>query len=153
MKNKKPKATKEKPVLKMNTPLDYTLDGNSVWLTVKGFSVYVQKTDEGISVDIYPLDNEAARESLASCYAFDSELESDDAAPAPIQPISQGLVNAAARAMEVIPEDELEEYSDYGEDNEFPRLYWERETGNGITNLSYWEWVNLQKKKKLNHES
>jgi len=54
---------------------DYYLkdNENSVWITVGDISVYVVRTDEGVVVDLYPLDNENA-ESLASTYAFFSEV-------------------------------------------------------------------------------
>jgi len=46
------------------------------WITVGVGSIYVRKTDEGISVDIYPV-NQEDKEAIASCYVFDHELESD----------------------------------------------------------------------------
>lgn len=54
---------------------DYTLENESVWITVKGFSVYLKKTDEGVIVDIYQKGQECLSESLAGTYAYDSELE------------------------------------------------------------------------------
>jgi hypothetical protein len=53
---------------------DYTLTDGAAWLTVKKFSIRINATDEGVVVDIYPLGDECS-ESLASCYAFDSEAE------------------------------------------------------------------------------
>lgn len=49
---------------------------DSIWLTVKGFSVRVLSTAEGVLVDIWPLGKEDA-ESVASTYAFDTEIEGD----------------------------------------------------------------------------
>jgi hypothetical protein len=58
---------------------DYTMDKNgSVWIDVRGFSVYLHTTDEGIIVDIF--NAEQLREAfplaapIASTYAFDHEL-------------------------------------------------------------------------------
>jgi len=50
---------------------DYRLsDGaNSAWITVGTLSVYIYKTDEGVSVDIYPR-YEGDGEALASCWAL-----------------------------------------------------------------------------------
>jgi len=50
---------------------EVVLEGDSMWVRVKGASIYIKKTDEGVAVDIYPRDS---GESLASCYVFDSEL-------------------------------------------------------------------------------
>lgn len=53
---------------------EYELDKSveSVWVTVNNLSVYIKRTDEGVVVDIFPLNREDG-ESLASTYAFDSE--------------------------------------------------------------------------------
>lgn len=66
-----------KRCLKYNGDSDYTLDQNSdsVWITVKGFSVYIKKTDEGVVCDIFEKGKESSYDSLASTYVFDSELE------------------------------------------------------------------------------
>lgn len=55
---------------------DYTLNDNGVWITVKGFSVHLTKTDEGVLVDIYAKNDEMS-EAIASTYALDSESEND----------------------------------------------------------------------------
>ena len=57
----------------LESDTDLTLNGESCWITVKGFSVYIKKTDEGIVCDIYEKDKESD-DSLAGTYAFDSEL-------------------------------------------------------------------------------
>lgn len=53
---------------------DFVLKHDSAWVTVKGFSVYLKQTDEGVAVDIYPKGEEDG-EAIASTYAFDSEVE------------------------------------------------------------------------------
>lgn len=53
---------------------DYTLKDGSAWFTVGKASVKVQKTDEGVVADIYPLGKEDG-EALASAYVFDTELD------------------------------------------------------------------------------
>ena len=58
---------------------DYVVADEGVWLTVKGFSVRVVKTDEGIRCDVYAAGKEMA-ECLASTWALDSLLEAEDAA-------------------------------------------------------------------------
>lgn len=56
---------------------DYVIAGESAWFTVKGFSVKIQKTDEGVVCDIYA-DGKEDHGSIASCYAFDAELVEDE---------------------------------------------------------------------------
>ena len=51
---------------------DYTLLDKNKWVTVKGFSVRIHVTDEGVVVDIF----EKGREDegpITSTYAFDAE--------------------------------------------------------------------------------
>ena len=55
---------------------DYTLVDGAAWFTVKGFSVRIMSTDEGVVCDFYPLHDEMS-EPLASTYAFDSEASSE----------------------------------------------------------------------------
>lgn len=55
---------------------DYVLGGDSAWISVKGFSVLVKKTDEGVVCDIYARDRENDP-CIASTYAFDHEIEAD----------------------------------------------------------------------------
>ena len=52
---------------------DYILDDGAAWFTVGKFSVRIQKTDEGVLVDIYPVGKEADG-SIASTYALDDEV-------------------------------------------------------------------------------
>ena len=57
-----------------------TPDGDGFWITVGNASVYLKRTDEGLVVDIYPLEQEST-EAVASCYAFDSELQEEESCP------------------------------------------------------------------------
>lgn len=59
--------------LKQDGESDYTLESESVWITVKGFSVYLKKTDEGLVVDVHAAGREN-EDSIAGTYAYDSEL-------------------------------------------------------------------------------
>ena len=36
---------------------DYVLRGNSAWIDVENLTVYLVKTDEGISIDVFPKRN------------------------------------------------------------------------------------------------
>lgn len=56
---------------------DYELTEGSGWFDVKGFTVYIHATDEGVIVDVF--DAKELREGdidavVASCYAFDTDL-------------------------------------------------------------------------------
>ena len=57
---------------------DYKTDDScSVWIDVRGFTVYLHTTDEGIIVDVFnaeQLRKEPYTEAVASTYAFDHEL-------------------------------------------------------------------------------
>jgi hypothetical protein len=57
---------------------DYKADDNcAVWIDVRGFTVYLHTTDEGIIVDVFnakQLRDEPYTEAVASTYAFDHEL-------------------------------------------------------------------------------
>lgn len=56
---------------------ELTLDvqkSNNLWVTVNNISVCVKANDEGVSVDLYSLDQEDSQ-SIASTYAFYSEAE------------------------------------------------------------------------------
>jgi len=56
---------------------ELVLAKDSCWITVNNLSVYVMKTDEGVSVDIYPLGAEDG-ESLGSTWVLYSEAETDE---------------------------------------------------------------------------
>jgi hypothetical protein len=69
------------PVLRkdreMDTKLvdgDYVLTEGAAWFTVKGFSIRIHSTDEGVVVDVYKAMEEMT-DPVASTYAFDSEVE------------------------------------------------------------------------------
>lgn len=56
---------------------DYELTDGSGWFDVKGFTVYIHSTGEGVIVDVF--DAKELREGdidavVASCYAFDTDL-------------------------------------------------------------------------------
>jgi hypothetical protein len=57
---------------------DYKADDTcAVWIDVRGFTVYLHTTDEGIIVDVFNakhLRDEPYTEAVASTYAFDHEL-------------------------------------------------------------------------------
>jgi len=62
--------------LEMDTPLpdgDYELVEGGAWLSVKGFSVRVLATDEGVVADIYARGDEMS-ESIAGTWAHDNDL-------------------------------------------------------------------------------
>ena len=67
-------------ILKHISENDYELqtqpNGNhtSCWITVKNLSLYINQTDEGVVVDIYPLNHEMDN-PIASTYAFFNEAE------------------------------------------------------------------------------
>jgi hypothetical protein len=50
---------------------------SSCWITIQNISVHVQRTDEGVCIDLYPL-NQETDEAIASTYAFFQEAESDE---------------------------------------------------------------------------
>jgi hypothetical protein len=50
----------------------YCLVEGGASFEVKGFSIRIQSTDEGVAVEIYKYDNEI--DAIASCYAFDAEI-------------------------------------------------------------------------------
>jgi len=66
-------------ILKHIAENDYELQSqpngyHTCWITVKNLSVYINETDEGIVVDIYPLNHEIEN-PIASTYAFFNEAE------------------------------------------------------------------------------
>jgi hypothetical protein len=64
---------KSNNALKNESETEYVLVDKSVWITVKGFSVYLTKTEEGMIVDVYAK-NKENDECIASTYALDWEL-------------------------------------------------------------------------------
>ena len=56
------------------TSEDYKLEEGSAWITVGNISVYIRKSDEGVSVDLFPLGDEMT-ESLAGTWLTFAEAE------------------------------------------------------------------------------
>jgi hypothetical protein len=61
---------------------DYTMDKNgSVWIDVRGFTVHLRATDEGVIVDIFDADdfekNHGCVSAIASTWAHDHDLVTD----------------------------------------------------------------------------
>jgi len=59
-----------------DTPLtdsDYILTEGAAWFEVKGFSIRIHSTDEGVVVDVFKTGEYT--EAIASTYAFDTEGE------------------------------------------------------------------------------
>jgi len=58
---------------------DYILDpeARSVWITVDNLSVYIVRTDEGVSVDLYPKGREGDT-SIASTWALRQEAATEE---------------------------------------------------------------------------
>jgi hypothetical protein len=52
---------------------DYLLVQGSAWFTVKGFSVRIASTDEGVAVDVYALGKEGDA-PLGGTWVLDSEV-------------------------------------------------------------------------------
>jgi len=61
--------------LKLEGPEDYALESESVWISVKGVSVYIQNTPNGVKVDLYPKGLEANSDSLATAEILDEEVQ------------------------------------------------------------------------------
>ena len=70
---------KEVLSLDTNEGLDYTLhpDAHSVWITVDNISVYIVRTDEGVSVDLFPKGREGD-ESIAGTWALNQEAATEE---------------------------------------------------------------------------
>jgi hypothetical protein len=54
-------------------------DEGTIWIDVRGFSIQILTTGDGILIDIFDakeLDQKIHSEPVASAYAFDHELES-----------------------------------------------------------------------------
>jgi hypothetical protein len=58
---------------------DYKLgpDYTSCWVSIKNISVYIQKTDEGVAVDLWPLECEDMDLSLASTWYTFAEAQEE----------------------------------------------------------------------------
>jgi len=51
---------------------DYVLTDGAAWIEVKGFSIRIMSTDEGVIVDVYAK-NKENNGPITTTYAFDSE--------------------------------------------------------------------------------
>lgn len=49
---------------------DYTMVEGTLWLTLKGFSIWVRHTPLGVAVDVYPVGKEG-QDPLATCTVYD----------------------------------------------------------------------------------
>ncbi len=60
--------------LRQTADTEYILNPefSSCWITVQNISVYICCTDEGVSIDLYPLNHET-EEAIASTYASFNE--------------------------------------------------------------------------------
>ena len=47
-----------------------------IWVQVENFDIQIKRTDEGIVLDIYDMDDEERSGSIGYAYAFDSETRS-----------------------------------------------------------------------------
>jgi hypothetical protein len=74
---KKSSPSRSESAKPIESGIDYVLpeDQQSVWITVGNISVYIKRNDEGVSVDLYPLDDAIAAVFLvltsATGIAFD----------------------------------------------------------------------------------
>lgn len=67
-------ARVKKVTLHEETDAEIDENAESTWISVKDFSIYIKKTDEGVVVDVYARGYEDCN-SIASTYAFDSEAK------------------------------------------------------------------------------
>jgi hypothetical protein len=56
---------------------DYNLVDGGAWFSIKNFSIKINKTDDGIVVDVYQKGFED-RDPIASTWALDSEIEEQE---------------------------------------------------------------------------
>tara|TARA_R110000765_G_C18739460_1_gene586509 strand:+ start:214 stop:429 length:216 start_codon:yes stop_codon:yes gene_type:complete len=58
-----------------DTATDYELNEeyHSCWITVNNISVYIHRTDEGVAVNLYPVDRET-EDSIAGTWASFAEV-------------------------------------------------------------------------------
>jgi hypothetical protein len=55
--------------------IEHELPGTGVWLTVGCFSVWVHRADEGLSISVYPKDQQGLPDSVAELWVLDSEVQ------------------------------------------------------------------------------
>lgn len=61
----------------VDSPADWVLNENSVWITVGNISVNLKKGDEGVSVTFYPKGREAD-DSIGETYVLYSEAKDEE---------------------------------------------------------------------------
>lgn len=59
--------------LTAESPDDFILTAPSVWITAGEYSIYIHRNDEGLTVEAYPLHDEAASDALAG-FTLDTEV-------------------------------------------------------------------------------
>lgn len=57
-----------------NADNEYTLNQDTVWITVNNLSLYIRKNDEGVSVDIFPVGFES-EDPIAGTWATYAEVD------------------------------------------------------------------------------
>jgi hypothetical protein len=67
-------STKPTPILDEETDAEMAEDAETTWVGVKGFSIYIKKSPDGVSVDIYARNAEDDG-ALAACYAYDIDAQ------------------------------------------------------------------------------
>ena len=67
------------PALRIDSDNEYTLkEGQgSCWITVQNISVYIQRTDDGVAVDLWPLNLEHRDLSVTGTWLTFAEAEED----------------------------------------------------------------------------
>ena len=62
---------------KLDDDTECEMIGNYLWVTVNNISVRLTRTEEGVICEMYPLEDEADGELLATTYAFfkDAKME------------------------------------------------------------------------------
>lgn len=73
-------SSEEEMVLKHEeNGTDFILEGESCWITVNSLSVHIKKDEEGVAVDVFPLNGEM-EDPIGSTWALYSEGEEDEKA-------------------------------------------------------------------------
>jgi hypothetical protein len=67
-------STKPTPILDEETDAEMAETAETTWVGVKGFSIYIKKSPDGVIVDIYAKGAEDC-DSLAGCYAYDIDAQ------------------------------------------------------------------------------
>ena len=64
-------------LLKMVEEGQYVLEEGSCWITVGNLSVFLKREEEGVKIDVYPLNDEMSK-AIASSFAFFEDAETED---------------------------------------------------------------------------